>query len=83
MFDLSKWHLEKSLQESAPRAGLEKRLVWMGYRKNVGAELAGLDLLLSFSKAEGLPINLIEAGWAATSRHGQYARRRSGFESHS
>ena len=58
--------LEKSLQESARRAGLEKRLVWMGYRKNAGAELAGLDLLLSFSKAEGLPINLIEAGWAGT-----------------
>ena len=38
----------------------------MGYRKAVGDELAGLDLLLSFSKAEGLPINLIEAGWAGT-----------------
>ena len=33
---------------------------------DVGRELAGLDLLLSFSKAEGLPINLIEAGWAGT-----------------
>ncbi len=38
----------------------------MGYRDDVGRELAGLDLVLSFSKAEGLPINLIEAGWAGT-----------------
>ncbi len=38
----------------------------MGYRDDVGRELAGLDLLLSFSNAEGLPINLVEAGWAGT-----------------
>ena len=31
-----------------------------------GDEVVGLDLLLSFSKAEGLPINMIEAGWAGT-----------------
>src|SRR5262249_688041 len=46
--------------------GLEKRVRWMGYRASVGHELAGLDLLLSFSKAEGLPISLLESGWAAT-----------------
>lgn len=58
--------LEQSLRDTARRLGLERRIVWMGYRDNVGRELAGLDLLLSFSKAEGLPINLIEAGWAGT-----------------
>jgi glycosyltransferase involved in cell wall biosynthesis len=58
--------LEKSLREQARRLGLEKRVLWMGFRPNVGNELAGLDLLLSFSKAEGLPINLVEAGWAGT-----------------
>ncbi|MFI5362175.1 MAG: glycosyltransferase [Elusimicrobiota bacterium] len=58
--------LEQSLKESARRLGLDGRIVWMGYRDDVGRELAGLDLLLSFSKAEGLPINLIEAGWAGT-----------------
>ncbi len=58
--------LERPLREKARRLGLERRIVWMGYRENVGGELAGLDLLLSFSKAEGLPINLIEAGWAGT-----------------
>ena len=57
---------EQSLRETALRLGLEDRIVWMGYRDDVGRELAGLDLLLSFSKAEGLPINLIEAGWAGT-----------------
>jgi glycosyltransferase involved in cell wall biosynthesis len=57
---------EQALRETARRLGLERRIVWMGYRDDVGRELAGLDLLLSFSKAEGLPINLIEAGWAGT-----------------
>jgi glycosyltransferase involved in cell wall biosynthesis len=28
--------------------------------------MAGFDVLLSLSDAEGLPLNLIEAGWAAT-----------------
>jgi glycosyltransferase involved in cell wall biosynthesis len=58
--------LERPLRETVRRLGLERRIVWMGYRDDVGRELAGLDLLLSFSKAEGLPINLIEAGWAGT-----------------
>jgi glycosyltransferase involved in cell wall biosynthesis len=58
--------LERALRETARRLGLEHRIIWMGYRDNVGRELAGLDLLVSFSKAEGLPINLIEAGWAGT-----------------
>ena len=58
--------LEATLRQQAVHLGLEKRVLWMGYRKDVADELAGLDLLLSFSKAEGLPINLIEAGWAGT-----------------
>jgi glycosyltransferase involved in cell wall biosynthesis/peptidoglycan/xylan/chitin deacetylase (PgdA/CDA1 family) len=58
--------LENELREAAHRMGLDERVQWMGYRKEVGHELAGLDMLLSFSKAEGLPISLLEAGWAAT-----------------
>ncbi|MEK7389357.1 MAG: glycosyltransferase [Elusimicrobiota bacterium] len=58
--------MEKILREEAGRLGLDHRIEWMGYRDAVGKEMAGLDLLLSFSKAEGLPINLIEAGWAGT-----------------
>lgn len=58
--------LKDDLTKEALRLGLTHHLVWMGYRPQVGDELAGLDLLLSFSRAEGLPINLVEAGWAAT-----------------
>jgi glycosyltransferase involved in cell wall biosynthesis len=58
--------LEEALRRQVRSLGLEKRIVWMGYRKEAGAELCGVDLLLSFSKAEGLPISLIEAGWAGT-----------------
>jgi glycosyltransferase involved in cell wall biosynthesis len=38
----------------------------MGYRGTVGAEMAGFDILVSLSRYEGLPINVIEAGWAGT-----------------
>ena len=58
--------MDKYLQDLAHRLELSGRVHWMGYRKNVGDELAGLDVVLSFSKAEGLPINLLEAGWAGT-----------------
>jgi len=58
--------LEDKLRRQARELDLAQRVVWMGYREDVGDEMAGLDLLLSFSKAEGLPINLIEAGWAGT-----------------
>ncbi len=58
--------LEKSLKAQGQRLGLENRVHWMGYRNGVGNELAGFDILLSLSDAEGLPINLVEAGWAAT-----------------
>jgi glycosyltransferase involved in cell wall biosynthesis/peptidoglycan/xylan/chitin deacetylase (PgdA/CDA1 family) len=58
--------LEKTLQDKARLLGLENRIVWMGYRKEVAHELAGVDIVMSLSKAEGLPISLIEAGWAGT-----------------
>jgi len=57
---------EARLKIIAAELGLGKRVHWMGYRNDVGSELAGLDILLSFSDAEGLPINLVEAGWALT-----------------
>jgi glycosyltransferase involved in cell wall biosynthesis/peptidoglycan/xylan/chitin deacetylase (PgdA/CDA1 family) len=58
--------LDRELRKQVHQLKIDKRVVWMGYRNAVGEELAGLDLLLSLSKAEGLPINLIEAGWAGT-----------------
>ena len=51
----------KALSSSSP---IRERVHWMGYRTGVSDELPGLDLLLSLSNAEGLPINLIEAGWS-------------------
>jgi glycosyltransferase involved in cell wall biosynthesis len=58
--------LENALRRMVQKQNLEQRVFWMGYRNGLGDELVGLDLLLSFSNAEGLPINVIEAGWAST-----------------
>lgn len=58
--------LREALEKQTRELALEKKVIWGGYRANLGSELVGFDGLLSFSKAEGLPINLIEAGWAAT-----------------
>src|SRR5262249_23293511 len=46
--------------------GLAEHVQWMGFRDGIGREMAGVDLLLSLSDGEGMPLNLIEAGWAAT-----------------
>ena len=58
--------LEKELKLLSETLGLAEQVTWMGYRNDIASEMAGLDLLLSLSNAEGLPINLIEAGWAGT-----------------
>lgn len=58
--------LEQELKEKTKMLRLENEILWQGYRSHLGQEFAGFDGLLSLSKAEGLPINLIEAGWAAT-----------------
>ena len=58
--------LDEELKEMTRSLGLEKQILWMGYRGGVGNELAGFDIVISMSKAEGLPVNLIEAGWGGT-----------------
>ena len=58
--------LEAELKAMTQTLGLSDQVTWMGYRNDIASEMAGLDLLLSLSNAEGLPINLIEAGWAGT-----------------
>jgi glycosyltransferase involved in cell wall biosynthesis len=58
--------LDGALRAQAERLRLESSVRWMGYRKTVGAETAGFDGLLSFSDAEGMPVSLLEAGWAGT-----------------
>jgi glycosyltransferase involved in cell wall biosynthesis len=57
--------LERELRAAASSTGIGDRVHFLGYRENVAAELPGLDLVLSLSRTEGLPISLIEAGWAA------------------
>ena len=58
--------LEAELKDLTRTLGLSDQVSWMGYRNDIASEMAGLDLLFSLSNAEGLPINLIEAGWAGT-----------------
>ena len=58
--------LEAELIAETATLKLQDRVHWMGYRGTVGAESVGFDLLISLSRAEGLPINIVEAGWAAT-----------------
>lgn len=58
--------LEKELRARAETLGVADRVHWLGYRKDAALEMAGFDALLSWSDAEGLPINLVEAGWAGT-----------------
>jgi glycosyltransferase involved in cell wall biosynthesis len=58
--------LESDLKAQVEAIELNDEILFMGYDSHVGGEMAGFDALLSLSSAEGLPINLIEAGWAAT-----------------
>ena len=58
--------LESHLRRRTRELGLEHKVEWRGYQDGLGQQMAGLDGLLSFSKHEGLPINLLEAAWAGT-----------------
>ena len=57
---------EARLKALTRELGMESEIRWMGYSKTVGQETAGFDLLLCLSDGEGIPINLIEAGWSGT-----------------
>jgi glycosyltransferase involved in cell wall biosynthesis len=69
-----RWHLvcfgagplADSLAQQTAALALEDHVTWAGCRPMLGDELAALDVLLSMSIAEGLPLNVIEAGWAGT-----------------
>jgi glycosyltransferase involved in cell wall biosynthesis len=56
--------LENALKQQCQELRLQNHVLWMGHRPYVGSELAGLNGVISLSRSEGLPINLIEAGWA-------------------
>jgi glycosyltransferase involved in cell wall biosynthesis len=55
---------EHALRARVTELGLTHDVAFLGWRTAWNAELPGLDLLLSVSSAEGLPIALVEAGWA-------------------
>ena len=57
---------EARLKNLAKTLGVEKNVFWMGYSKTISQEMAGFDLILSLSDGEGIPISLLEAGWAGT-----------------
>ncbi len=69
--DLPQWKLvvfgsgalDSELKQIAHSFKLTDRVLWMGYRAGLGNELAGFDIVISMSDAEGLPVNLVEAGW--------------------
>ena len=56
---------ERLLKEYAGSLGLASSMGWMGYREDIQSQYAGLDLVLLLSPAEGLPMTLVEAGWAS------------------
>ena len=56
--------LEAHLRKQARAAGVEHLVHFLGYSTTAAREMAGLDLLLCLSDGEGIPVNLIEAGWA-------------------
>lgn len=58
--------LESRLRDMTRSLGLERFVYWGGYRVDLTDEMAGFDCLLSLSLGEGLPVNLLEAGWART-----------------
>jgi glycosyltransferase involved in cell wall biosynthesis len=57
---------EAKLKALTLELGMEREVRWIGYSKTIGQEMAGFDLLLCLSDGEGIPINLIEAGWSGT-----------------
>ncbi len=57
---------EGRLRALAWQLGMEDHVFWMGYSPTVSNEMAGFDLVLSLSDGEGIPISLLEAGWAGT-----------------
>ncbi len=53
--------LEAALRERTRALGLERRVVFLGFRRDVPQILAGLDLVLVPSRWEGLPYVVLEA----------------------
>lgn len=58
--------LQSQISHAIQKHGLEDKVKLCGFDNSISEKLHGFDLILSLSKAEGLPISLIEAGWSST-----------------
>jgi glycosyltransferase involved in cell wall biosynthesis len=58
--------LEQELKQGVHVKGLKNQILFMGYQSEMSEKMGALDMIWSLSLAEGLPINIIEAGWAGT-----------------
>lgn len=56
--------LNGKLQERVKELGLEKNIIFLGFRKDISKLLQITDLSVATSKREGLPVNIIEAMYA-------------------
>jgi glycosyltransferase involved in cell wall biosynthesis len=55
---------EESLRRASLQADLGSSVLFMGYCSDMQLHYAGLDAVVLLSQAEGLPMTLLEAGWA-------------------
>lgn len=53
--------LEEEIKDKVMRWGLEEEVVFMGYRNDINKILPNMDLSVSTSLREGLPINILES----------------------
>ncbi len=58
--------LRASLEEEIRVRGLGSRVACLGYEPGMNEKLSALDVVLSVSDAEGLPLNLLEAAGQST-----------------
>jgi glycosyltransferase involved in cell wall biosynthesis len=58
--------LKEALNKMITDLDLKNTVKLCGFDNSISEKLHGFDLILSLSLAEGLPINLIEAGWSST-----------------
>lgn len=53
--------LEKSIKEKVKRLGIEKNVIFLGFRTDINRIMQGMDILVMPSIFEGLPVTCIEA----------------------
>ena len=61
LFVIGRGNLEKQLKEKVKDYGLDKSIIFLGFREDAKDILFGMDLFVLSSVSEGLPISIIEA----------------------